>query len=167
MTATIITKDVLINPCHNILLSFPALTNSQRFLISKWHISVNERMNVALSYFWKSKLSDINFHPVACLCFQTFPIYIVFVVLLPALCLPACQSVILLSSLWNCSSFTTYGVPSTEYVRMGDDSRLSLWLKCYRQRHSMKRNTSPEGEGPLISHQFTVAFCRLQPIRKY
>lgn len=65
----------------------------------------------------------------------------------PASCsLPACQSVILLSSLWSCSSFTTYGVPSTEYVRMGDDSRLSLWLKCYRQRHSMKRSTSPEGE---------------------
>lgn len=114
MTATIITKDVLINPCHNILLSFPALTNLQRFLISKWHISVNERMNVALSYFWKSKLSDINFHPVACLCFQTFPIYIVFVVLLPALCLPACLPVSR-SSVIIVKLFLIHHVRSTEY----------------------------------------------------
>lgn len=71
-------------------------------------------MNVALSYFWKSKLSDINFHPVGCLCFQTFPIYIVFVVLLPALCLPACLPVSH-SSVIIVKLFLIHHVRSTEY----------------------------------------------------
>lgn len=72
-------------------------------------------MNVALSYFWKSKLSDINFHPVGCLCFQTFPIYIVFVVLLPALCLPVSHSSVIIVKL-----FLIHHVRSTEYGRRTD-----------------------------------------------